>query len=93
MGLHETHIALRGELEAECNKLRLAFDERCRVIEMQLKDKQRLTEQRDAAQELAGELLAALEAVFRQTVTLRLMPDLICQQMMAAAIAKAQGKE
>ena len=40
----------------------------------------------------APELLAALQALFRQTVTMRLQPDANCLQMVAAAIAKAEGR-
>ena len=40
----------------------------------------------------APELLSALQALFRQTVTLRLPPDKNCLQMVAAAIDKAEGR-
>lgn len=43
-------------------------------------------------QDAAPELLSALQALFRQTVTLRLPPDANCLQMVASALAKAEGR-
>lgn len=40
----------------------------------------------------APDMLEALEAVFRQTCTLGVMPDQNCKKMMAGAITKAKGK-